>query len=120
MKVFSFQVLDGSKDGAEHVAAESHIVVNFIGVYDPQKDEVGIYFIDSTCYLAQNVSHYPQNIIRIYLVDFLHLHQPMVVVYIRAHSLLYCLQLTQDLLWPETTHDLRHLVYRVEEVAFNL
>lgn len=120
VKVFAFQELDGSKDSTEHVTAESHVVVNFIGVYDPQKDKVGIYFIDSTCYLAQDVSHYPQNVIRIYLVDLLHLHQPMVVVYIRAHPLLYCLQLSQDLLRPETTHYLRHLVNGVEEVTFNL
>lgn len=44
----------------------------------------------------------------------------MVVVDVRADTLLYCLELAKYLLGLQAAHHLRHLVNRVEEVALDL
>ena len=92
-ELLALEELKGSEYCAQHVAAESHGEVNFISIYDAQKDEMGVNLIDFASYFAQNIADYAQDIVGIDLIDLSQFDQPMIVINIRTNSFLYCLQL---------------------------
>lgn len=119
-ELLALEELEGSEDGAEHVATQTHREVDLLAVYDSEENEVSMDLIDLAGDFAQNVSHDAQYIIRIYLIHLSQLHQPMIVIYIRAYSFLDRLQLRKNLLGFETRDYLGHLVDGVEEVPLDL
>ena len=59
VKVLALEKFHGSEDGAEHIAPESHGVVDFIGIDNPQKDQVRMNLVYFTGYFAEDVPYDP-------------------------------------------------------------